>query len=177
MGLFLAYSDRLCGPSPEDLPELVDPGDAPDYAEVIQMAALWLDYDVDLTNAYDDQTIRVVKRMQSDLGVASDGQVGPITWGAVQQRVCPDWGRPAGGESDSGDGFYMPDFTGVVVGAATDYMWYEFGLSDGGGYTVQRGSTCAPDEVSVVQMAIPSPGTWVPYGDSYEMVTLYAACE
>ena len=178
MGVFLAYADRLCGPSSEDLPELVGPGDGPDYVEVIQMVALWLDYTVELTNTYDDQTIRAVKRMQSDLGVDSDGQVGPITWNAVQQRVCPDWGRPAGGDSESEDGFYMPDLVGTVLGSATDFLWYEYGLSEGlGSYKVRQGSYCDGSEVAVVQQVVPSPGTWVPYDDSYEMVTIYAACE
>ena len=177
MGVFLAYADRLCGPSSEDLPELVGPGDGPDYVEVIQMVALWLDYTVELTNRYDDQTIRAVKRMQSDLGVDSDGQVGPITWNAVQQRVCPDWGRPVGGDSESEGGFYMPDFVGTVLGSATDFLWYEYGLPYATSYKVRQGSSCDSGEVAVVQQVVPSPGTWVPYEDSYEMVTIYAACE
>jgi hypothetical protein len=72
----------------------------------------------------------------------------------------------------------MPDFVGTVLGSATDFLWNEYGLSEGlGDYTVRQGSYCDGSEVAVVQKAVPSPGTWVPYADSDEMVTLYVACE
>jgi len=37
---------------------------------------------------YGPRTIAAVTRVQARLGVVPDGQVGPITWGALQARLC-----------------------------------------------------------------------------------------
>ena len=75
------------------------------------------------------------------------------------------------------DGFFMPDLVGTEATTAYDFLWYEYGLSEGlGGFEVKQGTYCEDWEVAVVQQIIPSAGTWVPFSESGDAVTLYVAC-
>lgn len=90
-GLIIYSAEKICVPPVHALPDLVNSGDSPEFVDALEMALYLLGYDVGFSSTYDSNTVEVVKRAQRDLGVVPDGQVGPITWGAIRDRHCPEW--------------------------------------------------------------------------------------
>lgn len=83
----LAY---ICSSSSALKPPLVGADSDAEATRAIQALLPWqFGYDPGpLDGQYGPRTIAAVKQMQSDLGVVPDGQIGPITWAALQRRVC-----------------------------------------------------------------------------------------
>lgn len=92
-GVIAANAEKICVPPVATLPDLVNNGDSPEFVDALQLAMFVLGYEITFSSSYDAETVRVVKLMQEDLGVVPDGQVGPITWGALRDRHCPEWER------------------------------------------------------------------------------------
>ena len=88
-GIIISNAEQLCTTPLALLPDLVSVGDSPEFVEVIQIVAIDLGYEAGELAIYDDQTVRAVRSIQNYLGVEPDGQVGPITWGALQDQYCP----------------------------------------------------------------------------------------
>lgn len=97
--IITANAEELCTTPVRSLPDMISETDSPEHAEILQIVALDMGYDVSLSGVYDKQTIRAVVEMQSDLGVVPDGQVGPITWSALQSEYCPEFGQTFGQSS------------------------------------------------------------------------------
>lgn len=76
------------------------------------------------------------------------------------------------------DGFFMPDLIGTELGAAYNFLWYEYGLSEGlASYDVKQGASCDYPQIEVIEQVVPSPGTWIPRSQSGDLVRLYVGCE
>ena len=80
----------ICPTSPQYLPPLVDEGADPTATRILQSALIeWFGQDPGpVDGSYGSRTIATVKLVQEILGVVPDGQVGPITWGAIQGWFC-----------------------------------------------------------------------------------------
>lgn len=81
----------ICGRAPESLPPLVGADSDSRATRALQVALLnaFGEDPGPIDGQYGPRTIAATKRMQSSLGVVPDGQVGPITWQAMQSRLCP----------------------------------------------------------------------------------------
>jgi serine/threonine protein kinase len=80
----------ICPKVPSDLPPLVAADSDSQAVRALQVVLLDV-FGFDpgpIDGQYGPRTIAAVKRMQSALGVVPDGQVGPITWGALQSQLC-----------------------------------------------------------------------------------------
>lgn len=72
-----------------ELPDLIDAADSSYWTEVIQVIAASEGIAVGpVDGQYGPQTIAGVKELQRRIRVIDDGQVGPITWSALQAYVC-----------------------------------------------------------------------------------------
>lgn len=81
--------DALCRTPISQLPDLVDAGDSAYWTEVVQVLAVSQGIRVGpIDGQYGPQTIAGVKELQRLVGVMDDGQVGPITWTALQGFFC-----------------------------------------------------------------------------------------
>lgn len=80
----------ICPKLPESLPPLVGEGADPTATRFLQTALIeWFGQDPGPVNgSYGPRTIATVKAVQEMLGVFPDGQVGPITWRAIQGWFC-----------------------------------------------------------------------------------------
>lgn len=89
-GLSLQAATReLCATAVSQLPDLIDIGDSTYWTEVIQVIAASEGIAVGpIDGQYGPQTIAGVRELQRRIGVVDDGQVGPITWSALQANVC-----------------------------------------------------------------------------------------
>lgn len=120
-GLILSSVESICVPPVEALPDLVNIGDSPEYVDALQMALFDLGYVVPFAASYNSSVVQVVQRMQTNLGVVPDGQVGPITWGALRDRLCPEWEEyfPNQGTSGGYGSTYEVRYEGI------GYAWVE----------------------------------------------------
>ena len=81
--------DALCTTPVYRMPDLVTPSSDPSWTRVIQVMAVQYGFNPgEIDGQYGPKTISAVKGLQSYLGVAPDGQVGPITWTALQNDYC-----------------------------------------------------------------------------------------
>ena len=81
--------DVLCRTPVSQLPDLVYAGDSPYWTEVVQVLAVSEGIRVGpIDGQYGPQTIAGVQQLQLLVGVVDDGQVGPITWTALQDYFC-----------------------------------------------------------------------------------------
>ena len=80
----------LCPSQPDLLPPLIGPESDAQGTKVIQklLTYVYLEDPGPIDGEYGPQTISAVTRLQRQLGVFPDGQVGPITWGALQADLC-----------------------------------------------------------------------------------------
>lgn len=80
----------ICLNEPDGLPPLVGADSNAQATRLLQaVLADFFGYDPGpIDGQYGPRTIAAVERMQSALGVVPDGQVGPITWRALQTRLC-----------------------------------------------------------------------------------------
>lgn len=79
----------LCRTPVSQLPDLIFAGDSPYWTEVVQVLAASEGIRVGpIDGQYGPQTVTGVRELQRRAGVADDGQVGPITWSALQQYFC-----------------------------------------------------------------------------------------
>lgn len=81
--------DSLCSTPISQLPDLIDAGDSAYWTEVVQVLAVSEGIRVGpIDGQYGPQTIAGVQELQRRVGVVDDGQVGPITWTALQAYFC-----------------------------------------------------------------------------------------
>ena len=81
--------DALCRTPISQLPNLVYAGDSSYWTEVVQVLAVSEGIRVGpIDGQYGPQTISGVRQLQRLVGVLDDGQVGPITWTALQRYLC-----------------------------------------------------------------------------------------
>lgn len=82
--------EYICPKRPESLPPLVDEGADPTATRFLQTALIeWFGQDPGPVNgSYGPRTIATVKSVQEMLGIFPDGQVGPVTWLAIQGWFC-----------------------------------------------------------------------------------------
>lgn len=81
--------DALCRTPISQLPDLIDAGDSAYWTEVVQVLAVSQGIRVGpIDGQYGPQTIAGVRQLQRFVGVLDDGQVGPITWTALQTYFC-----------------------------------------------------------------------------------------
>ena len=79
----------LCSEAVTNLPNLIDAGDSEYWTEVLQVLAASQRIAVGpIDGEYGPQTIAGVRELQRRIGVVDDGQVGPITWSALQVYFC-----------------------------------------------------------------------------------------
>ena len=88
-----ASGDALCNTSVYAMPDLVGPTSDASWTRVIQVMATQYGFNPGVIDGqYGSNTISGVRGLQTYLGVVPDGQVGPITWTALQNDYCG--GRP-----------------------------------------------------------------------------------
>lgn len=81
--------DRVCRTSVSSMPDLVTASSDAGWTTTIQIVAVIMGYNPGpIDGQYGPRTIAAVKQVQSELGTVPDGQVGPITWTAVQNFLC-----------------------------------------------------------------------------------------
>jgi len=81
--------DRVCRTSVPSMPDLVTANSDAGWTTTIQVVAVIMGYNPGpIDGQYGPRTIAAVKKVQSELGTVPDGQVGPITWTAVQNYLC-----------------------------------------------------------------------------------------
>lgn len=81
--------DSLCSRPISQLPNLIGEGDSAYWTEVVQVLAVSEGIRVGpVDGQYGPQTIAGVRELQRRVGVVDDGQVGPITWTALQSYFC-----------------------------------------------------------------------------------------
>lgn len=81
--------EMLCSTPVGDLPDLIDASDSAYWTEVVQTLAASEGIPVGpIDGQYGPQTIAGVQALQRRVGVIDDGQVGPITWSALQRYFC-----------------------------------------------------------------------------------------
>ena len=81
--------DALCTTPVYRMPDLVTASSDPSWTRVIQVMAVLYGFNPGVIDGqYGPNTISAVKGLQSYLGVVPDGQVGPITWTALQNDYC-----------------------------------------------------------------------------------------
>lgn len=81
--------DGLCTTPVYRMPDLVTSSSDPIWTRVIQVMAVQYGFNPGVIDGqYGPNTISAVKGLQSYLGVVPDGQVGPITWTALQNDYC-----------------------------------------------------------------------------------------
>lgn len=90
-GVIVSNAEQLCTTPIDTMPDLVNDGDSPEFTRALQLAAFTLGFDAETDGRYDTQTVKIVKQIQTTIGVVPDGQVGPITWGAFRDYYCPDY--------------------------------------------------------------------------------------
>lgn len=80
----------VCTALPESLPPLVGPNSDPEATSALQeiLTFVYLEDPGPIDGQYGPRTVAAVKRLQARLGVVPDGQVGPITWGALKENLC-----------------------------------------------------------------------------------------
>ena len=84
-----AAQATMCREAVSELPDLIDAGDSAYWTEVVQVLAASEGIAVGpIDGQYGPQTVAGVKELQRRIGVVDDGQVGPITWSALQAYVC-----------------------------------------------------------------------------------------
>lgn len=84
-----AAIDAVCRTAISQLPDLVDAGDSAYWTEVVQVLTAAEGIPVGpIDGQYGPQTIAGVKELQRIVGVVDDGQVGPLTWTAIQGYFC-----------------------------------------------------------------------------------------
>lgn len=88
VGEALSY---ICGSVPAAKPALVATNSDAEAVRAIQTVIPWkFGYDPGPVDGnYGPTTIAAVQAMQSEFGLAADGQVGRATWSALQWHVCP----------------------------------------------------------------------------------------
>lgn len=107
-GLVIAWATDMCTTPTDSIPDLVTAASDENFTYVIQVMTLEYGYDPGpIDGQYGPQTIAAVKQLQSHLSVVPDGQVGPITWGALKADYCPGFfehnaGYGGGGSGSSG---------------------------------------------------------------------------
>lgn len=81
--------DGLCNFDPYNLPRLVGPDSDRGGTQMIQVLAVIYGFNPgSIDGEYGPKTVDAVKQLQSHLGVAPDGQVGPATWSALKSDYC-----------------------------------------------------------------------------------------
>lgn len=79
----------LCREAVASLPDLIDAGDSRFWTEVVQVLGASEGIAVGpIDGQYGPQTIAGIRELQRRVGVVADGQVGPITWSALQRYFC-----------------------------------------------------------------------------------------
>jgi len=83
-------SDGICYLDPYAMPELVGPNSDPGATRLIQIFAVMNGINPGpIDGQYGPKTVAAVMQLQRLVGVLADGQVGPITWGALKRYHCP----------------------------------------------------------------------------------------
>ncbi len=84
-----ASGDALCNTSVYAMPDLVGPTSDASWTRVIQVMTTQYGFNPGVIDGqYGPNTISGVRGLQTYLGVVPDGQVGPITWTALQNDYC-----------------------------------------------------------------------------------------
>lgn len=83
-------SDAICYLDPYAMPPLVGPDSDPAATRLIQIFAVMNNFNPGpIDGQYGPNTVYAVRLLQQLVGVVADGQVGPITWGALSEYHCP----------------------------------------------------------------------------------------
>ena len=83
-------SDAICYLDPYTMPPLVGPTSDPSATRLIQIFAVMNGFNPGpIDGQYGPNTVAAVIQLQRLVGVVPDGQVGPITWGALSRYHCP----------------------------------------------------------------------------------------
>lgn len=84
-----ATGDALCTTYVYNMPDLVTPSSDASWTRVIQVMAVQYGFNPGVVDGqYGPNTVSAVQGLQAYLGVVPDGQVGPITWTALQNDYC-----------------------------------------------------------------------------------------
>ena len=84
-----ATGDALCTTPVYNMPDLVTPSSDASWTRVIQVMAVQYGFNPGVVDGqYGPNTVSAVQGLQAYLGVVPDGQVGPITWTALQNDYC-----------------------------------------------------------------------------------------
>lgn len=83
-------SDAICYLDPYTMPPLVGPTSDPSATRLVQIFAVMNGFNPGpIDGQYGPNTVAAVIQLQRLVGVVPDGQVGPITWGALSRYHCP----------------------------------------------------------------------------------------
>lgn len=83
-------SDAICYLDPYSMPPLVGPNSDSWATRLIQIFAVMNGFNPGpIDGQYGPKTVAAVIQLQTLVGVVPDGQVGPITWGALSRFHCP----------------------------------------------------------------------------------------
>lgn len=83
-------SDGICYLDPYAMPSLVGPNSDPWATRLVQIFAVMNGFNPGpIDGQYGPNTVAAVIQLQRLVGVVPDGQVGPITWGALSRYHCP----------------------------------------------------------------------------------------
>lgn len=82
-------SDAICYLNPNSMPPLVGPYSDSSATRIVQIFAVMNGINPGpIDGEYGPKTVAAVMQLQRLVGVIDDGQVGPITWGAIQRFHC-----------------------------------------------------------------------------------------
>jgi hypothetical protein len=82
-------SDAICYLNPYSMPPLIGPSSDAGATRIVQIFAVMNGINPGpIDGQYGPNTVAAVMQLQRIVGVVADGQVGPITWGALQRFHC-----------------------------------------------------------------------------------------